>query len=295
METLAPVPANADNTAQVDAPEADAEGTEANGDGSAPSVPEADTPEQKKSAVQERIDKLTREKHDNARLADQRGYELDRERSDRKRLEAEIAELRKAQTSQVAPGKRPTLEQFGYDVDKFNEALDAYHEAKSASAKEAARQAALEALQAERDAEAAERSNKSWATKEAEFLKSKPDYTEKVVDAGRRGAWACTREMGAVIKQSEIGPAIAYYLAEHTDIAAEIAKKDPLVQAREIGRIEAKLELAKAPPKPAVSQAPPPVNKVDSADAQAEKTPAEMTDNEFAKWRKKQIAARRNQ
>jgi hypothetical protein len=289
METLAPVPANADNTAQVDSGEADANPEKANGDGSAPSVPEADTPAPKKDAVQERIDKLTREKYDALRERDRRDYELELKN-------ARIAELEKAQKPEVATQNDfPTLESVGFDEGKFYAAVAAYTKGMTESAKEAAREEARGIIQAERDAQSQELSNKSWATKEAEFLKSKPDYTEKVVDAGRRGAWACTPEMGAVIKQSEMGPAIAYYLAEHTDIAAEIAKKDPLVQAREIGRIEAKLELAKAPPKPAVSQAPPPVNKVDSADAQAEKTPAEMTDNEFAKWRKKQIAARRNQ
>jgi hypothetical protein len=295
METLASgiaAPANADNTAQVDAPEADAEGTEAKGDGSAPSVPEADTPAPKKDAVQERIDKLTRDKYDNARLADQRGYELDRERSERKRLEAEISELRKAQTTQVAPGKRPTLEQFGYDVDKFNEAIDAYNEAKSASAKEAAREAALEVIRAEREAEAAERANKTWAQKEAELIKSKPDYVEKVQ---RATTLPISEEIQKVLHGHELGPQIALHMVENAEASRAIARMPLEVQLMEVGRISAKLEAAKAPPKPAVSQAPPPVNKVDSADAQAEKTPAEMTDNEFAKWRKKQIAARRNQ
>jgi hypothetical protein len=298
METLASgiaAPANADNTAQVDSGEADANLEKANGDGSAPSVPEADTPAPKKDAVQERIDKLTRDKYDNARLADQRGYALERETAENRRLSAELAELKKAQTTQVAPGKRPTLEQFGFDQEKFDAAIDAYNDARAEAAKEDARAAAREVIEAEREATRTEQANKSWKTKESEFLKSKPDYAQKVYRDPQYGGPIITKEMGEIMLASEYGPAIAYHLADNVEKAALIAQMSPMDQAREIGKIEAKLELAKAPPKPAVSQAPPPVNKVDSADAQAEKSPAEMTDKEFDRWRKKQIAARRNQ
>src|SRR3954468_20014866 len=100
METLASgnaAPANADNTAPVDTAQPDGEAVETKGDGSAPSVPEADTSAPKKDAVQERIDKLTRDKYDNARLADQRGYELERERAENARISAELASLRKSE------------------------------------------------------------------------------------------------------------------------------------------------------------------------------------------------------
>lgn len=268
MESLAPnTPANADNTALVNAPEADAGGAEANGDGSAPSAPEAGTPAPKKDAVQERIDKLTREKYDNARLADQRGYELEREKAERERLTQELAELKKAQTSQVAPDTFPTLESVGYDEAKFAAAIVAYNKATTESAKAAAREEAQAIIRAEREAQTAEQANKSWATKEAEFLKSKPDYAEKVIEGGRRGAWACTPEMAQIMKQSDLGPAIAYHLAENAEKAQLIANLPPLAQAREIGRIEARIEAAKANPPAAVSKAPPPPVKVDEAES----------------------------
>jgi hypothetical protein len=280
----------AEVTAPVDAPKPDGEAAEAGSEGSAPSIPKAGTSEETSEwteKAQKRYHELTRDRYDALR-------ERDIERYEKEQLKARLEALEKAKTAEVAPQENfPTLESVGFDEGKFYAAVAAYTKGMTESAKEAAREEARGIIQAERDAQFQELSNKSWATKEAEFLKSKPDYTEKVVDAGRRGAWACTREMGAVIKQSEMGPAIAYYLAEHTDIAAEIAKKDPLVQAREIGRIEAKLELAKAPPKPAVSQAPPPVNKVEGTEAQVEKSPAEMSNEEFNKWRKRQIAQRR--
>lgn len=290
METLAPnTPANAENTAQVDAPEADAEGVEANGDGSAPSAPEAGTPAPKKDAVQERIDKLTRDKYDALREADRRSFEI-------QQRDAEIARLKAltegSANKQVAPaGDFPTLEQSGYDEGKYQAAVLA-HVTKLAS--EYGKTAAEQALKAERERLDAEQANKTWATKEAEFLKSKPDYREKVYRHPRDGGPAVTNEMLAAVQDSPMGPQVMYYLAENVEASVAIANLPPLAQAREIGRIEAKLEAAKAPPpKPAVSQAPPPVKKVDGDEAQVEKDPSTMSDAEFAKWRRRQIAQRR--
>ena len=267
METLASgnaAPANADNTAAVDAPEADAGGADTNGDGSAPSLTEAQAPAKVKDPIQERFDKLTRDKYDALREGDRKGYLL--EQRDRELADLR-AKLEARENKQVAPADAfPTLESVGYDEGKFIAAVAAYNKATTDAARAAAREEAQGIIRAERDAAKAEQASKSWATKEAEFLKSKPDYAEKVRD---NDELKITKEMADVIRESDIGPQVAYYLGENPDKAAAIAQLPPLIQAREIGRIEAKLEAAKAPLKPAVSQAPPPVGKIDADDAPA--------------------------
>jgi hypothetical protein len=283
---------NAEVTAPVEAPKPDGEAEETGSEGSAPSIPKAGTSEETSDwteKAQKRYHELTRDRYEALR-------ERDIERYEKEHLKARLETLEKAKTSEVAPQETfPTLESVGYDEGKFYAAVAAFTKGSTEAAKVAAREAAQEIIQAERDAQSKEQTNRTWKAKEAEFLKSKPDYAQKVYRDPRDGGPIVTQTMGEVMLASELGPAIAYYLAENAESAAKIANLPPLEQAREIGRIEAKLELAKAPPKPAVSQAPPPVNKVDTADAVAEKTPDVMTDNEFAKWRKKQIAARRNQ
>jgi hypothetical protein len=291
METLASgsaAPAIADNTGQVETTEADAKVVEANADGSAPSVPEADTPAPK-DKVQERIDKLTREKYDALRERDRHGYEVE---SLRERLKA----LETAKPAEVAPQNDfPTLEQYGFDEPKFQAAVAA-HIAKITREQGAA--AAQEALRAERAAEQERKAGEGWAKKQADFIKSKPDYADKVMRSPRDGGPVVTNEMAQVMRESEVGPAIAYYLAENVDQSALIAQMPPLQQAREIGRIEAKLEAAKAPPKPVVSQAPPPPSridadeapvtvKVDSADSDT------LSDKEWTRRRNLQEQARR--
>jgi hypothetical protein len=286
METTgALTPANAENTAPVEAVELDGETVETKGDGSAPSVPEADTPAKvKKDPVQERFDKLTRDKYDALREADRRGYELER-------LNARLVELEKAQKPEVATQTDfPTLEQFGYDEGKFHAAVATYTRGMTESAKAAAREAAQEIVRAEREASQQQESLRNWAKKEAEFIKSKPDYVEKVLEAR---TLPISREIQMELRESELGPQIAYYLVENPDKAAAILQLPLKAQLKEIGRIEARLESTKTPAKPAVSQAPPPVSKVDASDAVVEKDPSTMSDAEFAKWRKRQIAQRR--
>lgn len=286
METLAntsSAPANADNTALVDTGNADADPGETKGDGSAPSLTEAQTSEQKKDAVQERIDKLTREKYDYARSADQKEYQLERATFEVEQLKKQLAGLQ-SETTTVAPSGFPTLEQFGYDEGKFNAAVAAHY---SKLATEQARTATQQQLQEAQAKQAAEQAHKNWSVKEAEFIKSKPDYVEKVRDVR---FLPISREIQMELKSSELGPQVAYYLVENPDKAAAILALPLAAQLREVGRIEAKLELAKAPVKPAVSQAPPPVNKVEAADTAVDKTPEDMigaSATAFNKWRKK--------
>lgn len=291
METLASgiaAPASADNTAQADTDNADANSVKANGDGSAPSVLEADTSgsKVKEDPVQKRINELTREKYDNARLADQRGYELERERAENARITAELAGLRKSETSQVAPDTFPTLEQYGYDEGKYQVAVAAHI---SKLATEQGKTAAEAALKVERERLDSESANKSWAQREAEIIKSKPDYVDKVQKAQYL---PISHELQQVLKAHELGPQIALHMVENADAARAIMRLPLASQLMEVGRITAKLEAAKAPPKPLVSQAPPPVAKVDTSDTELEKAPEEMTQTQFNKWRRKFISKR---
>lgn len=289
METLASgntAPANAANTAQAETHEADAGRVEANGDGSAPSVPEADTPEtpdQKRDKVQERFDKLTREKYEGLSRAERAEYRA-------QLLEQRLADLesRQAKPEQVAPANDfPTLESHGYDEGKYQAAMAAHF---TKLANEIGGKAA-EAKFAEREqAERQKRAGESWAKKEAEFIKLRPDYVDKVQNATRL---PISEAMQDALMESEFGPQVALHLFDNREQALAIAALPVALQMKELGRIEARMEAEKAKPKPAVSQAPPPPPKVDATNAPVDKDPSQMSDAEFAKWRKRQIAQRR--
>lgn len=95
-----------------------------------------------------------------------------------------------------------------------------------------------------------------------------------------------TPEMAATIKESEVGPDLAYWLGSNPKEASRISRLSPLQQARELGKIEAKLDTS-APVKK-TSSAPAPIKPVtarttnnpsyDTTDPRSTKT---MTDSEW--------------
>jgi len=70
-----------------------------------------------------------------------------------------------------------------------------------------------------------------------------------------------TAAMAESIRSSDVGPDVAYFLGTNPKEADRISRLSPLVQAREIGRIEAKL-IAEPPTAKKVSKAPAPISPV---------------------------------
>jgi len=70
-----------------------------------------------------------------------------------------------------------------------------------------------------------------------------------------------TNVMADTIRASDIGPDVAYYLGSNVKEAERIARLPPILQAKEIGKIEAKLASNPAPTKKA-SSAPTPISPV---------------------------------
>jgi hypothetical protein len=69
-----------------------------------------------------------------------------------------------------------------------------------------------------------------------------------------------TNVMAETIQSSDIGPELAYYLGSNPKEADRISRMTPLVQAKEIGKIEAKL--ASDPPVKRTTSAPAPISPV---------------------------------
>lgn len=255
MDNTSLEPEIADNNAPVDAPEVDAEVVEIEGAESAPAAEEPGKPEPR-DRVQERFDKLTREKYEGLSRAERAEYRA-------QELERRLAEIEaaKAPTQTVAPSNDfPTLESVGWDEAKYAEAVSQWNA-------KLAREAARAELAAEREAAKKAEIEKSWESKQAEFQKAKPEYAGKVIEGAKRNAWALSDQMLEVAQASDIGPEILLYLADNADKSREIYRLPPHLQAREIGRIEARIEAAKAAPPPVVSKAPQPPVEIDGAAA----------------------------
>jgi len=96
-----------------------------------------------------------------------------------------------------------------------------------------------------------------------------------------------TFAMRDAIGESDIGGDIAYHLGTNIHEAGRIARPSPIAQVRAILGLESKLKA----PKKATTDAPEPITPSGSR-ATVSKSPDQMTDKEFADWRKKHIKAR---
>jgi hypothetical protein len=96
-----------------------------------------------------------------------------------------------------------------------------------------------------------------------------------------------TPPMQQAIMESDIGPKLAYYLANNPDEAEKIAAMSPIGAIRTLGRIEERLATAK--PAVQTTNAPPPIRPT-GARAAVTKDPGKMSDAEYAKWRKSYAA-----
>ena len=239
--------------------------------------PADDTSKPEPKGVGKRIDELTRYR---------REAERDRDYWREMAMRNPQPEQAAAPTPPPEPAKMPALADFEYDEGKYQAALIEFTRAE-------ARHEAENVLRAERERQVAEQRAKTWVEKEAEFSKAKPDYREKVTDP----SLPISKPMAQVIQQSEIGPDVAYYLAQNRDLAAQIAALPVEGAALALGRIEGRLlaqreatRPAAAAPKPAVSQAPPPPPKIEAVEPEVSKDyySAEVPINEWLKWRNKQ-------
>lgn len=123
-----------------------------------------------------------------------------------------------------------------------------------------------------------------FADREEDVIEQYPDYIEKVTN---NQDLQITEVMADVIKASDVGPQVAYHLGDNPKEAARIAKLPSLMQAREIGLLEAQIT-AKPPPKQQ-SQAPAPIVPI-TPKSGGETAMGDLSDDEY---RKKSLANRR--
>ena len=92
-----------------------------------------------------------------------------------------------------------------------------------------------------------------------------------------------TEEMADFIADSDSAPELAHWLGSNPHEALRLAQMDPVSQARELARQEARISAA--PKARKVSQAPPPPAKVTGTVSPSQKDPAEMTVEEYFAYR----------
>lgn len=208
--------------------------------------------------VQKRIDKLTQQRYEReARIRE---------------LEAKIAEnerMAQAEQPEPDPSQFETLEQY----------LDAKVEFEAGKrVREIESQRTVQQKEAERMAGFNERA--------AAIRQANPDF-DAVLQSAAVGVSDAVME---TILESDDGPSLAYHLAKNPTELYRLNAMTERQQVLELGRISARLS-AKVPERK-VTQAPPPAPAV-KATGTGSKSVSDMTDKEYAEFRRRQDAQRK--
>jgi len=239
--------------------------SELSGEEPAEEVDEAPKP---KTAVQKRIDDLTRKRHEAERRA---AY-----------AEGQLAAQK--ETPAVTP-ETPAL--VGEPRQDDYEDYDAYRDARN----DWAVTQQIERFKAE---QAAETQKKSDADAKQDFNQRLQEGNARYNDfeaVAMNPAIPITASMVGVLRESEIPADMAYYLGGHMEEAIKISHMTPVQAATALGKLEQRLsvELKKNPPKPTkvVSSAPAPIKPTGSGEV-VSKDPDKMTNEEYRVWRRAQ-------
>jgi hypothetical protein len=160
-------------------------------------------------------------------------------------LERGTAPQPAAAGTQEAP--KPKFSDYN-DIETYTEALTDWK-----------MESKLQATMQQRDKQTAQKTlEQSYNTRVQEYVKVKPDFADVLSSSDLQISQPVTE----LIFESDVGPAIAYYLAENEEETERINRLSPARQLAEIGKLEAKLAAPVAKEKKKVSQAPAPVKPV---------------------------------
>lgn len=241
------------------------------GESAAPDSGDAPAKPRKKPGVHQRIDELTR-----ARYEAEREAQYWREQAMRQQPQQPAPSGGDpAPATASAAADEPTLESCDFDVAEFN------------------RRHYQWLREQERKQEQAQQRQRTLAERVEAFRAEHPDYDQ----VAHNPQVPITKAMAEEIIETDNPPAIAYYLGQNPQEAAQIAQMSERAMIRAIGRIEAKLSAQAAPP-PAqptpktVTRAPAPVTTLSGGAPAVTKSPDQMTQREYEQWRREQRAAK---
>lgn len=187
-------------------------------------------PKKNRATAAERIKQLTSDKYGEKARADEAVRKL-------KDAEAKLARYQGV--------KAPNVDEFSSD-EEFETAKARHDVAKTRRV-----EAEMDIEDARKDVTVAIEA--AWDVRTANFKKSAPDFDEVVAVIGTK----IDPSKALLIKESDLGPEVAYYIATTPDEAQKFISADPISAARQLGRIEAHLSLK---PGKKISNAPPPVD-----------------------------------
>lgn len=232
----------ADDADDDDGEEGESEESEQDSSDETPEEPEKPQRPRKRRRAQARINELVTQRREAEALAQKAAEERDHWRQQAIKSQPEQPQ------QQV---EERTLADFDFDQGQYTEYLvDRRMEAEQNKQ----RQQSEQKQEQEAFAEFGKRAEK--------FKENTPDF-EEIALQNPLGPYY-PKEVIDVIRDSSVGPQLAYYLGQNLDKTDAILRMTPMKQALELGKIEARLE---GPPAPAPSATQPPPRSTTRAPA----------------------------
>lgn len=229
---------------------------------------------QKNKGVGKRIDELTKNWRDTER---ERNYW--REMAMRAQQQA---------PQQPAPGQeapaqessKPTMEQFNWDVEKYNEAFFEWRKGEEKRESDRIKEGEAKSARMQKFQDSA-----------AAFSAQNPDFQAVVTNP----SLAMTEQMVEVITESDNPAAVAYWIGQNPQEALKIAQMSPAAMGRAIAKIEVQVgappEVERQPTQKTVTNAPPPPTVLSGSKVPVKKLD-EMSMEEYARHRAEERKAK---
>lgn len=215
----------------------------------APELAEVPAPEMDATAAPEPVDTSTPEEQPVEQEASKTFTQEELDAIVGKRLAREQRKWEREQAQRLSEQQARQQQQ---PADLAPEQFETYEDYADALAERKAQQ-----LLARREAEQQQRALVDAYHEREEAVRDKYDDFEMVA---YNPELPVTEVMARAIQASEIGPEVLYHLGTNPKEAARISRLDPILQAREIGKIE--VQLGAAPPVKRTSNAPAPIDPV---------------------------------
>lgn len=220
-------------------------------------------------------------------------YELRQARraaDEAQRVAAQAAAEREAARRELEDLRRlsgmPRPEQYNMDAEQYRQAMESYYrqDREARDKAEAERRTAAERmqLQAHIDSRIQQRL--------AEGTQKFPDFVEAVTNPALPALGQMNPLLWAALLEHERGVEASYFLAKNPSELYRLAQLPPARASTELGLLIAKLPSDEQ--RRQASTAPAPPATVGGNERAAPKSPSQMSDAEFAAWRRKQIQAR---
>lgn len=234
--------------------------------------------ERKKPGIQDRINELTRSKHERERQIQERDAEIQRLKSE---LENKAP---KTEEPKEDPNREKTLDDFDWDMERFLEYQAEMKLDKKLKERE-------EKTQSEAKKKAAEERQSKFFERVEKFMEIEPSFFEDLInpETSIKGL-AFTPPMEEFIMDSDVGPQIAWHFRNHPEESQAIASLDSRGVERAMARLEAKLSaepVAEPVSQPAITRAPPVAKRIGSSSVAGTSGKAWSMDDEIAAVRAK--------